>query len=159
MKDWLISIGLLVLLISLLTIILPDGKVGKYVKSIFSILVLLTVLKPLINIKNSSFDINFFDNETTVYYQEDYLYYFYEKQKKSIEENCIKLIQDEGIKSATVNVEYVIDDLSFKVTNVKINLSNAVINSNKEHIFVIEDVKQSLINYLNVDEKQLVIYE
>ena len=56
MKDWIISIVSVVLITNIVCLILPQGKMGRFVKNIFSILTVLVIIKPLIYLKNGNFD-------------------------------------------------------------------------------------------------------
>lgn len=157
MKEWILSVGLMVLLVSIVSIILPDGKIGKQIKNIFSILILLTILNPLVNIKNSKFENDFIVNDADINIQEEYLNYFYENQKISLETSCDKIISNLGISNGKTLLEYEVSDMYFNIIKAKVDLSNAVINSNEDHIFVINEVKRNLIEYLNISEEQVEI--
>ena len=58
MKEWILSIGTIIILTTIADLILPDGKIGKYIKCFFSLLVMLVILTPIINYKNNNLNID-----------------------------------------------------------------------------------------------------
>lgn len=159
MKEWILSIGTTVLLTTIISLILPDGKIGKFIKGIFLIIVLLVILKPLANIKDSGLsDMSIFVNtETNI--QSEYLNYIYDKKIKKHEEVCEKIIENIGIYKAKTSIQYSISEMGMEIQKVNINLKNSVIISDKEHIDIIEEIKANIMSYLNIENEKLVIYE
>lgn len=157
--NWIISLGFFILLISMISIILPEGKTGKYIKSIFSLFVLFVALRPIIDLKNSNVDFSFSVQNKYVFLQESYLEYVFELKKTSLQNDCIKIINDKNIKDPSVEIYYEISDMEFIIQHVKIILTNAVINSDKENISIIDEIKNDIATYLNINNTQLEIYE
>ena len=56
MKEWIISITAVILITNIVCLILPQDKIGKYIKGIFSLLTMLVVIKPIINVKDFSYN-------------------------------------------------------------------------------------------------------
>ena len=73
MKEWILSIGVVILLTSIVGLILPEGKMGKYIKCFFSFIILLVLLTPLLNKEVIYSD--FLINENEIQLQENYLNY------------------------------------------------------------------------------------
>lgn len=149
MKDWAISIGVVVTIISLISLIIPDGKMGKYVKGMFSLLVILVIIKPFTGELDGQFTWN--SQSETIQYQENYLYYTTQKRVENSEGYCEKMLENLGILHASVNISYKIENLpEISIKKVSVNLENSVINADKEHIDIIEQAKKSITEYLNV---------
>jgi stage III sporulation protein AF len=159
MKSVILSVGCLVLLLSIISMILPNGKASIYVKSIFSVFILLAILKPIIETKEAGLNFDYSTEKNEVFLQEDYLSYVFEKRKDNIQENCSKILKNNGITGANITIIYEIKNMTFNVTKIEINLENAVINSDKEHIFVIEESKKNIAEYLYIRDAQIYIYE
>ncbi len=159
MKQWIFSIGATVLLVSIVSIILPNGKTGKFIKSIFSVLILLVTIRPLVSISKNNLNdgINFSNVDIEIQY--DYINYIFEERKNTYEENCCKILEDIGVKNAKIDINYDSSSITFDVLFVNINLKDAVINSDMEHILVIEEIKEKTALYLTIDKSKLVIYE
>ena len=52
MKNWVLSVITTVFIISLIALILPNGKLSKHVKNTLSFIVVLVIVSPIINLKN-----------------------------------------------------------------------------------------------------------
>ncbi len=151
MRDWVVSIGVVVVIISVISLLIPDGKMGKYVKRIFSLLIVLVIIKPF----TEEFDIAgiFYLENNQVVYQEQYIYYSIEKRVEEYEQNSIKLMENSGIFNSKINIKYQVEDVSdIKIKQVVINLKNSVIKSNAEHIDIIEEAIKSVADYLNINK-------
>lgn len=160
MKEWIFNIGTTVLLVSVITILLPDGKTGKFIKSIFSILILFVAIKPMATFSKIQLDNNIvYSEEIDIEIQKDYIKFTFEKKKAEYEQNCYKILENLGVSNAKIEIFYSDTDLVFNIENVKIDLSNSVIISDKEHIFIIEEIKEKITSYLCINDSILVINE
>lgn len=85
--SWLLSIVGIILLGVLVDIILPEGKLRKYIHSLYVLIVLLVILSPLAGLKNVEFSWTF---ESSDYYLNDsYISNTY-RQKISVLEKDIE---------------------------------------------------------------------
>ena len=55
MKVWIISIGAVILMTVISLYIIPEGKLGKHVKGIFSVLIIFVIINPVINFDMDNF--------------------------------------------------------------------------------------------------------
>lgn len=161
MNDWLYSIITVVIIISILSIIVPEGRLGKIVKGIFSIIILLILIQPFVNtssLDNSKFDILSFEVDDKVQYE--YLDYVFTKKIIALEKETKEIIEKCGVSNSTININYQVnDEEGFQINFVNINLSNAVINSDKEHIDIIEEIRNEVSKYLKINNELIRIYE
>ena len=161
MKEWILSIGVVILLTSIVGLILPEGKIGKYIKCFFSFIILLVLLTPLLNKEVIYSD--FLINENEIQLQENYLNYVYSKKidtyKKYIQEifdkNGISDIDSSDITliSSTKNNGEII------IEQIVIELNNKVIYSDIEHINIIEKIENNIKNIFENEVEVLIIYE
>ena len=160
MKDWIISITTVILLTSIICLILPQGKMGKYIKSIFSLLTMLVIIKPIINIKESDFYYEQIVGADNFVLQDNFIEYINNKRIDVYKQNCLKIINDIGIKNPEIDINYVIEDnQNIKISFVKINLQNSVIISDKQHIDIKEEMITDIASYLNINKNMVAIYE
>ena len=149
-----------VILISLISLIFPSGKIGKYLKSIFSFILIFSVINPLLNLDEINVDFNnaFLENE--VIYQEQYLDYVNQKKIDNYNDNCTKIIEKLGVKNAQIDFIYYTDEkYNLIVEKVNVNLKNSVISPENEHINIIKDIKKMLSEYLSVNQENIKVYE
>lgn len=50
LKQWISSLFIIILALSFIEILLPDSSMGKYVKFVFSLVIMATILYPIIYI-------------------------------------------------------------------------------------------------------------
>lgn len=157
MKNYLLTISTTVLLTSVVSLILPEGKMGKYIKSFFSVLVLLVIISPVVSLSELDLKNTFSDSKVI---QEDYLEYIYTSKTSSLEKDCVNILKNFGVENAKVEIQYDIgENYEYSIKNAIIYLCDAVINSNGEHINNIEESISNISNYLQVERKFIKIYE
>lgn len=160
MKTWIISISAIVFITSIFGIIVPDSKIGKLIKSVFSILIIFVIISPIANIKNQDVSFENFINTSEIVYQNDYLDFIADKKAKELENESKKIIENLGVNNVFVNICYMHDHLEkFIVKSVEVNLKNAVIISDKAHINIKEQIRTELSSYLEIDKKLVLVNE
>lgn len=154
MKNWIISVASVVIITAIISMIVPDSKMGKYVKGIFSFFVMLVILQPIFTNNLSQIDFSTGNNEFFI--QENYVDFVIEKRVESYESDCIVIAQKCGIENAKVNVDYSIDQNGqIYINNVNLNLKESVIISDKEHIVILKETKLAIAKYLKIDENKV----
>ncbi len=160
MKEWVISVTVAAFSTSVISLILPNGKLSKYIKSVFSLIMVFVVLQPIFKLKNVEVDFDKVFNDSEYTFQTDYLDYFNNKKIEIYKENCSEIIKDYCIDVFEIDVIYSISDFSeLIVEKVVINLKNSVINSDKDHIDIIVGIKNAISKYLNINSDAVVVYE
>lgn len=160
MKEWALKILISVLILSSISIILPTGKLSSYIKYVFAIILIPIVIEPVLMIKNNNFDFNTVFNETEVQVQNDYLDYISEQKITEYNSRLNVLLNNLGVLGAKVDLLYNIDEnYIIHIKKVCIDLTNSVINSDKEHIDIIETIKTAYSEYLHIDKDEVIIYE
>ena len=160
MKEWIISIGATIIITSVASMILPQGKMGAYVKAIFSFLLVLVILKPLMIVNLDEYTIENYLSTNTIEYQIEYLNFVINKRIIEHEEKCNEIIEKAGVKEAKTTINYAVNvNFDIVINKVEINMEKAVFISEKEHINIIEEIKTALSNYLSVEYEKVIIYE
>ena len=161
MKSWILSVGAMILLTAIITIILPKGKTSGLIKSVFALLSLLVIIQPVTALKNgdSDFSIPSISGGNEIIIQENYLEFIARKRNENNEKNCEKILTENGINGATVSIEYTTDEnASYEIQKVTLNFENSVINSDKEHIYIIETAIEKIAEYLDTDSEVIEVY-
>lgn len=160
MKTWIISISAIVLLTSIFSLIIPESRIGKLIKNVFSILIIFVIISPLSNLKTQNLSFESFVNTSEITFQNDYLNYIGDKKSTELKNESIKIIEKLGVNNVFVNICYNYDSSkNFIVEYAQINLKNAVIISDKEHINIKEEIRNALSFYLQIDKNNVLINE
>lgn len=160
MKNWVLSVITTVFIISLIALILPSGKLSKHVKNTLSFIVVLVIVSPIINLKNIEVDFEKLFEYDNVVIQQEYIEYVNQEKIKILTDDCQKLIQNDGVEGARIVLNHILNENNVVIIqNITIYLENAVINSEKEHIVIIEKLKKTLSEYLKINEDMVIVYE
>ena len=160
MKAWILSVSAVVMITAIITLVLPEAKIGKYIKSIFSLFIIFTIIKPLFYIKESEFDYKNIFYQNNIELQYDFIEYVSQEKINEYEKQCLKILENSGIQKSLLKISYSLEvDSKIKIEQVTINLKNSVIISDKEHIDIIKESKQNIASYLNIKEDLVKIYE
>ena len=157
MKNWVLSIGITIIVISILTIILPSNKLGKLTKGIFSLIIILVIIQPIISFSNNNYQIGDIEYSEIII-QNDFIDYVNFTKIENLKQKCNQILKNYEIEGATVDILYENTNYTLIIEKCVINLSNAVINSNEEHIYIIKETKNLISELLLIDESK-VIYE
>lgn len=122
MSAWLISIVGVVSLGVLIEIILPDGENTKYIRGIFSIIVIFVIISPLPKMMKGEFFKGFVgENEAQIEIDEDY----YNLMKESIHQSIIDGLEDKLSENGYENVKFEVTfDENYAYTVKKVVVKN-----------------------------------
>lgn len=130
-SDWLKDILVVFIVISFLEIILPKGKMKRFVNFIIGLLLIYVIISPFTNLGSIQFNI---DLETNEYMDNSNTQGIIEEQEERIKEVFINSIKEEIMNLVDSNTNY-------EVVNVNINIKE------EQETIVIEDVS------LTIEEK------
>lgn len=160
MKEWITSIASIITITSIFTLIVPEGRIGRYIKGILSILVIFLIIQPVFSLKNGQSSYGEIITQNKVELQTNYIDFITQSKVKNYEAVCIKKIEELGVKNAEVNINYqLLENGDFKIIFAQINLKNSVIISDKKHIDILEQITYEIANYLIITEDLVTIYE
>lgn len=160
MKSWIISVCALAIITTIILIILPQGKLGQYIKNIFSLLLVIVIIQPIVKINFDTLSYDFFNYDIEVELQDNYLTYVTNSRVENLELKCENIILNLGVKGASVDIQANIKDFDFKkIDKVLINLEKAEIINDNSHIDIIEQIISNVSEYLSVEKKLVVVYE
>ncbi len=157
MSGWILSIGLTTVILAVLNMVLPSGKIGKFITSLFPLVLLLVVIKPIFNVDFDSITQNLTNSEYNVEYQTEYLNSVINRKKEQCYENCKSILKLYYVENAEIKIEFKDKENSFEIKKVEINLQNAVIKSQDGHIDI-NRIKLEIAVNLSIEEEAVKIY-
>ena len=156
MKAWIMSICGVAFLGVMIDIISPEGKMNKFVKSIFSIIFLFVLVQPVINlVKTAKFGIAT-NNEIVIDYQ--LLDVINEQKCSALAEQVVAKLIDEGYANYGVEIKGNLNNNKIIVSKVIISCPSYVLYDNYENINISENITNIVSNFLNVD-KEVIVFE
>ena len=157
MKGYILSILGIVLAGVFIDIIVPSGKINKYIRSIYSIFVVAVLLNPLINFLSNhrDFTVKYKEYELS----EKLLNYIYEMRVKTQEENLKNLFSNEGFDNIDIKLSFSSENDELKYNSCKVNLKNVVIDKDMQHINKYEFIKKIIKEYTNLSDEEIIIDE
>lgn len=159
MTEWLISVFTAAFVVSVLSILLPEGRLSKFVKPLISLVVIVIVIAPLTNSQEYTESFTKISN-AEIKTNAEFLGYINRSKIDLYTKNCIKIAEKNGINGSEILIEYSIDeDFAIKISAVSINLQNAVISSNDEHIVILQRLSNEIGDYLGIGAAGVKFYE
>ncbi len=156
-SSWILSIAGVCVLGVLVDLILPSGQTKKYIKGIFSFIVVLVVISPLPSLINKDFSLaNIFKEDETIAIQEDFIFEINKQRITSIENMIESDLNEQGIAEVNVSLSGNIFDENLKIDAVFVDLSRMVLSSNLEHKNINELVIKSVLKYVQIERNNIV---
>lgn len=158
MTNYLLNILGIVIMGVLIEIITPNGRMSKYIKSIFSIFVVFVLISPLATISTNVNISKYFDIIT---YQLDnnLLTDINDRKIDAIETDIENTLADEQITDVNVDINYELTNNEIIIQNVQIDLKNAILNRQFGHINKYAFINEIVLRYVDIEERIIEYYE
>lgn len=158
---WIMSILGIVIIGTLIDLILPSGRISKYIKSIFATVTVLVIVTPIPSLIRNNFNVEnggLIAPEFTL--DENYLAYADKVKMRYLSKGVEEKLAEDGFRGVSVEIDGKFDENNSLVINfVKVNLQNLVIDEDKQHINKYELIRDSVTKYLNVEKGAVMINE
>lgn len=157
MTKYILSILGIVIAGIFIDIIVPNGKINKYIKSIYSIFVVAVLLSPLINFlnKNHDFTVKYKDYELNT----ELINYIHSMRVKAMETNLENYLGAEGFKNIHIELTFSSKNNEISYNSCKISLKNLVIEKDKQHINKYEFIKEVVKENTNLSNEEIIFDE
>lgn len=159
-SGWLVSILSVVIVGVLVDLMLPNGKLNGFIQAVFGFLCVVVIISPIPKLLNKeiSFDDVFYNNSSTQI-NEDYVDATIKNIVFSLEKNTQNVLAEKGFMDVIVKIDYNVQDYRYCIEKVFLNIKKLVINSNQVHINKYTEMKQAVVNYLNVSSEEVEFIE
>lgn len=160
MSAYILSVCGAVIFSSLVMIILPDGKIGKFINGILKLTCVFIMLSPIIS-KVDELKPNEDDTQTSSEISLDlnYLEYFYDLQAQNLSDEIKSVIENEFEIGVFVEIEWRMSKYAFEIKKVYVNVKDFGMNENDEHIIIIEQIKTKVSKMISVDKDWVFVNE
>ncbi len=157
-KGYIITLIGIAILSILIEVILPNGKMQKFVKAMFNLIILSAVTLPLIMILSSKININkFFDSKITV--DNDFLDASNKKLYSNIEKAIETDLSNIGYNNVYIKIKYNTINTKTTIEQVVIDISKIKININVPHNDIKSDILEVVFKYIKIENSNIVFLE
>ena len=151
MNDWLLSIIGVVFMGVLFDIIYPNGKTNAVCRSIFGIIAIFVMMKPVFNfIKFDNVADNFIDKNLLLSIDESKCDYLESKIKSDL--------LSRGVDGVNVEIDGITEDNVFEIKNVYVDISEIVLSEDMMNINKYEVISNIILESVDIQKEGIIIY-
>ena len=144
---------------AVIDLVLPSGRMNKFIKSVFAAVTVLIVLLPLPDLVKNGFKSENFILREDVRLQQEYLEYTASIKKNALCKGLRAALKEDGIVLGDLEIEGNFEGSAPVVEKVRINMKQVVMTGQSEHIHNYTTVRTSVMRYLSVEEDVVDLYE
>lgn len=160
MSSYILSVCGAVIISALVSIIMPEGKTGKFINGIVKITCVLIMVSPIISwVYKLKGEKSQSVNNIKVDIDDDFLNYFNNVKAEELEKEIKKIIENQYDIEVFVEIDWQISNYAFTLKKVLINIKNFGIYKKDEHIIIIEQIQTIVSDKLKIDKDVVVINE
>lgn len=158
MKEYILAVCGAVVISALISLLMPEGKTGRFIGGILKLFCLLVMLVPLLQMFKQ-FAVPEEGEEVSAGYEpdEDFLLNIYEKQAAAREDEIEELVEKEFSVDVSADVVWEYAQYACNVTEIRIKIENFGIYGDEEHIYVIQQIKSYVSEFAK--ETEVNVYE
>ena len=157
-SSWVLSIAGIIAISVIVELILPEGSLNKYIRSIFSFIIVLVIIAPLPSLVGKNFDFSQISVEENYTLQEDYLFQLNVYKTEALQNEIVDDVKNAGYENVRVNISCENYSTTFVIKAVYVELKNLVILDKAEHTNIIDIEEEILLiiqAHTNVDKEKV----
>ncbi len=158
LSGWVLSIAGVVSLSVIVELIMPEGNLNKYIRGVFSFIIMLVIIAPLPSLVGKNFDFSNISLEGQYQLQEDYIYQMNVYKTQALQNDISNQIKQSGYDNVVVSVSSENYSSQFKIKAIYVELANLVINGQAQHTNIVDiekEILQIILSRANVDEAEV----
>ena len=157
MSGYILTILGIVLAGILIDIIVPTGKINKYIKSIFAIFVVAVILMPVVKFiaKSDEITINYNDYEI----EQNLMNYIFSSRVTAYENEIIEVLENNGLSNIDIKINYSINSNELSLNSCEVNLKNMTSSNIDSHNNRYEFIAETIKEITNLTDEVIIFYE
>jgi len=156
-SSYLLSILGAVLIITIIDLILPNGNIAKYIKSIGAVFLVATICAPIINVVKNGINLDAVFNQNTYEINENYIYNSQLKEAEYLANQLEIMLDTNGYPNVEIVVNIEPNNSTMKISTIFADFSKTVLSNNGEHIIKYTAVKELIAKYTGLEEEKILI--
>ena len=157
MTSYILSILGIIVAGLLIDVIVPNGTISKYIKSIYSIFVVAVLINPIFTLVKKAEDFTLRYQDITT--DQKLLEYIYLQRIDALESEIENTLNQEGFLNVDIILNYSIENDNLSYSTCVVNLKNVAINEDKQHINKYEFIKSVVKEKTNLTYEEIIINE
>lgn len=155
MINWVLSIAGMSFLGVVIDTLIPSGKIGGFVKGVFSLFLMYVIINPLPKLFNKSIEI-----DTNYEYEENinFLETINLKKLENYKVDILDKLKKSGITNIEIDFDADIAKSDIVIKKVYVDIQNIVLNNDATHININDSIHKVIESVLGVKNKEVVIY-
>lgn len=161
MKEWILSLSGTILLTTVFSLIIPNGKTASVIKTVFSFLCVFVFIKPVLSLSGANKDISFdFSSDYQLNLEEEYLSYFLQERKSGYQAICKNVLSKNDLICKDILIDFVDEkNFDYNINKITVYLDVSVIENKNKHINNKEKSRSSIAEYFGINQNSVVFYE
>lgn len=160
LSSWIMSIAGIICISVIVELILPEGQMNRYIKGIFSFIVLLVIIMPIPKLvgTNINFD-KIFSSESNIEVDEDYLYQLNLDKLNKLKGEIEEKVYSHGYRNVSIYINCNIFENQMKFKSITVDLTSLVISENAEHKDIAKikkDITKIILSFVEIDEEEIL---
>lgn len=155
---WILSIAGVVALSVIVELLLPEGSLNRYIRAIFSFIIVLVIIAPLPSLVGKNYSLSDIQIEENYSLQEDYLYQLNVYKTEALQESISLGIKNSGYDGVVVSISSEKDKSDFVIKAIFVELDNLVILDKAQHKDILdieEEIFEIILSYAKVDRAEV----
>ena len=156
LSSWVLSIAGICILSVLIDLFLPSGQISSHIKTVFNFIIIFVIIAPIPKfIKNYQVDYSSFINTSEIELQEDYIYQLNRDKLTALENEIKNGIKSRGILNVDIAISADIFVKAMEINGIFVDLTNAVIEKNEQHIDIKKEVEEVILSKVNIEKEKI----
>ena len=144
LSAWIMSIVGIICLSVLIELILPNGQMNKYIKGIFSFIIILVILSPIPKLLHKDYDFSNMFESSQIKVQEDYLYQLNLNKVSAMQKSINSQIEECGYLNVSARIDSDIFASTIEIKAVYVDISQLSISEKALHTDIL-DIKKDML--------------
>ena len=138
-------------------IIVPNGNINKYIKSIYSIFVVAVLITPIVKFisKKDIYTLQYEDYQIN----EKLMNYINNQTVKGMQDRIVNKLEQEGFSGIDIKINFSLNNNEITLNSCEVNLKNLSISADKQNINKYEFISGVIKENTNLADEVILFYE
>ena len=156
MSSWILSIVGIVCLGVIIDIFIPEGQTNKYIKGVFSLLIVFVIISPLPKLLNNDLNLSNFINDVNTEIDINFISIVNKQKVDAIKNLLTNALNNKNIKVESIDVTCNYFQEEFEIMSIFVDISNIEEKDKNEAKSLIINV---ILDNININKEKIIFNE